>query len=67
MGVTVAETIRCRGRRKDGRSCLATLAEVVDGRVVVRDHGREHVDPASTTCPRCGALVRFRGSAEAAA
>lgn len=34
------------------------IAQLVDGRYVVRDHGREHVVLA-TTCHRCGTVREF--------
>lgn len=57
---TQTETIRCDGRRRDGRSCRAMLAELRDGQVIIRDHGRMHINPASTSCPKCTAVMQFR-------
>jgi hypothetical protein len=60
-GVTVEpEAIRCAGQRRNGRSCRYRIAERVGDIVVVRDGGRVHVDPASTTCPKCDTETLFR-------
>lgn len=34
------------------------IAEMVDGRAVVKDHGRQHV-VVQTTCPTCGTPRSF--------
>lgn len=45
--------IKCRGRRRDGRSCQTLLAVVEHGIVIVRVAGYEIIDPRSVKCPRC--------------
>lgn len=44
---------RCRNRRP--------IAQVEHGLIVVRDNGRVHVDPRSTSCPDCGTVRNFAG------
>lgn len=53
-----AVKVHCWGRRPDGSPCRYWIAELVDGRAVVRDHGRAHVVTA-TTCPKCGTARSF--------
>lgn len=55
--------IYCRGCHADGRRCRnrKPLATIENGLAVVRDHGRVHVDMASTSCPDCGTVRSLRG------